>query len=301
MKLMVTGAGGFLGAAVVRAALSQGLEVVATARRPDPARLPVEHPRLAVAVADMADADGFRRLLAAERPQAIVHSAWSGLTARDRASAAQVKDNLLPCCALVEAAGQAGVETFVGIGSQAEYGPVDGVTTEETLPQPTSVYGAAKLAACQLGRAIARQAGMRFAWLRLFAAYGPGDNPDWLIPSLIRQIRSGERPRLTAGTQKWDYLYIDDAAQAVLSVIANPAASGTFNLASGRPVAVRALVEAIRDLVAPERALQFGEVPFAPDQIMHMEGSVEKLRRETGWTPATPLIEGLRRTVEAAG
>jgi nucleoside-diphosphate-sugar epimerase len=300
VKLLVTGAGGFLGSAVVRAALNRGLDVVAVARRPQPGRLPDAHRGYSFRIADMIDPAGIRALVEAERPDAIVHSAWSGVTSKARESTAQLYDNLLPSCALIEAAATSGVRTFVGIGSQAEYGRIDGIVSEDRLPSPTSLYGAVKLATCEVGGAISLAAGMRFAWLRLFATYGPGDNPAWLIPSLIQTFRSGARPKLTSGTQKWDYLFIDDAAAGVLAAVCADGAAGIFNLASGTAVPVRQIVETIRDITVPDMELVYGEVPFGKNQIMHMEGSYERLRAATGWAPTTELAEGLSRTVAAS-
>jgi nucleoside-diphosphate-sugar epimerase len=102
------------------------------------------------------------------------------------------------------------------------------------------------------------------------------------------------------GTQRWDYLFIDDAAEAVIACAQEAEATGIFNLASGSAVPVREIVEQLRDLIAPGMELVFGEIPFGPDQIMHLEGSAQKLRQATGWLPKIPLSEGLARTVDAA-
>lgn len=298
MKLMVTGAGGFVGAAVVRAAQAAGIEAVAVTRRPDPKRL-ADLSGVNRLTLDVQDLDAVRAALQVEKPDVIVHSAWSGLGGEARLSTAQIYDSLVPTCRLAEAAAEAGVSKFVGIGSQGEYGPLNRRITEEDLPRPNSLYGAAKLSASYLTSEIARRSGMPFAWLRLFATYGPGDNPDWLIPTVIRQLCSGERPRTSLGTQKWDYLFIDDAAEGVLACASLPQATGIFNLASGRPVAVRSIIEQLRDMMAPGLELVFGEVPFGPNQIMHLEGSIEKLQLATAWSPKVELDEGLRRTVDA--
>jgi nucleoside-diphosphate-sugar epimerase len=299
MKILITGAGGFLGAATARAALAAGDEVVCLARGAPPPRLQELRGKVKPLRIDMADEAAVRTALAAERPDAVVHSAWAGLTAGARAGRDQIDGNLLATCRLAAAAADAGVAKFVGIGSQAEYGRLERRVVESDLPQPNSMYGAAKLAAFHLAGETARAAGMRFAWLRLFAAYGPGDNPDWLIPSLIRRMLAGERPQTTLGTQKWDYLYIDDAAEGVLAAVHGDAA-GAFNLSSDDPVPVRTVVETIRDLAAPGLELAFGEIPFGPNQIMLMHGANGRLREATGWQPRTALRDGLARTVEAA-
>lgn len=298
-RLLVTGAGGFVGAAVVTAAVERGWDVIALSRGTLPARLASVADRIGHRRADMADHADMLAILVEERPEVIVHSAWGGVAASGREAAAQVDGNVIDSCRLVEAAGAAGVAKFVGIGSQAEYGRLDHPINEADLPNPTSLYGAAKQATFLLGSVLAAQAGMSFAWLRLFAAYGPGDNPNWLIPSLAAQLRAGQRPRLTPGTQRWDYLYIDDVAGAVLDVCATPDATGAFNLSAGSAVPIRTIAEKLRDRLAPGLDLVFGEVPFGPAQIMHLEGRNDRLRAATGWAPRVDLDTGLDRTVAA--
>jgi nucleoside-diphosphate-sugar epimerase len=297
MKIAVTGAGGFLGAAVCAAALRAGHEVVATARQPDPDRLKPLGDAIARRTLDVLDSSAVEAMLSDERPNVVIHSAWAGLTREQRNGPGQLLQ-LEACCRLVQAAGRCGVRKVVGIGSQAEYGPTPGRTGEETLPQPNTLYGVTKLAAGLIGRQLAATAGIDFAWLRLFAVYGPGDNANWLIPSTIAALASADAPRLTPGTQYVDYLYIDDAAAAVLAVATNAEANGIFNLASGTAVPVGTIVERLRDLVRPGLNLTFGEIPFAADQPLHIEGAIDRLRQATGWEPTISIERGLELTVE---
>jgi nucleoside-diphosphate-sugar epimerase len=208
-----------------------------------------------------------------------------------------VTDNVEIACGLAEAAAAAGVESFIGVGSQGEYGAGSSMR-EDALPAPTSLYGAAKVASLFLTRQIAAQAGMRHAWLRLFSTYGPRDNSGWLIPMLITEMLAGRRPRTTLGTQSWDWLYVDDVAAGILAVAETPTAAGVFNLGSGQAVPVRQVVERIRDLAAPGLELVFGEIPFRPDQVMHMQADISNLRAATGWQPQVGMAEGLARTVD---
>ena len=279
MKILVTGAGGFLGASVCAAALEAGHDVDGIARH----------------TLDVADTAAVEALLVAERPDVVVHAAWAGLSRAERDGADQLLQ-LEAWCRFVQAAARCGVGKLVGIGSQAEYGQTLGRTGEDTLPQPNSMYGVAKLSAGLIGQRLAADAGLDFAWLRLFAIYGPGDNPNWLIPSLLATFTRGETPRLTPGTQRVDYLYIDDAAMAVLAVATDIGAIGIFNLASGNAVPVRAIVERLRDLARPGLALSFGDIAFAPGQPMHIEGAIDRLSQATGWMPTISIDAGLART-----
>jgi UDP-glucose 4-epimerase len=187
--------------------------------------------------------------------------------------------------------------TWVGLGSQAEYGAVEGRLSEELPPKPVTAYGVSKLCLCLMTEKLCAMTETRFLWLRLLAAYGPMDDPRHLLPSVINQLLDGERPALTPGEQRWDYLYIEDAAEAICRLALETSASGVFNLGSGDALTVRSLVETVRDLIDPALPLGLGDVPYRPDQVMHLEGDLAKLTTATGWRPEVTMEEGLRRTL----
>jgi nucleoside-diphosphate-sugar epimerase len=295
-RILVTGAGGFVGAAVVKAAIASRHEVIALVRN-DSSRLAAVLGRISLERVDLSDSAHVASLLCEARPDIVIHSAWEGVGGALRSGDIQL-DNIRSTFFLADAAIAAGARKFVGIGSQAEYGRYDRRVVETDLPRPTMLYGAAKLAANHLVAQRCRDAGVAFAWVRLFSVYGPGDNPNWLIPSVASALAGGTVPKCTAGTQKWDYLHIDDVARGILAAATTEQATGVFNLSSGDPVAVRTVVEMLRDLVAPATKLKFGEVPFGPDQIMHLEGDNSRLREATGWSMKTSLGDGLAQVVE---
>ena len=295
MKLLVTGAAGFVGAAVVRAALAAGHDVVATGRSPNPERL--RGSAASYYAVDLSDGPAIDAMIAHEQPDVIIHSAWEGVSGAARDGDIQLT-NVTSTCRLIDAAIRGGTRKFVGIGSQAEYGRFDRLISEDDLPEPTMIYGVAKLAACHFARQRAADAGLDFAWLRLFSPYGPSDNSNWLIPSLIAQMAAGLAPKMTMGKQRWDYLYIDDCADAILATAVG-GATGVFNLCSGEAVLVRDVAETIRDLVAPRLDLIFGEIPYGPAQIMLLQGDRSRLSAATGWAPRVAFAVGVARTVDA--
>ena len=297
MRIFLTGASGFVGAATLRLALDAGHVVGAPIRPGSEGRrlapLKDKYQRIEL---DLRDSAGLMAAMSAFKPDVVIHSAWWGVANAARFDSGQVKDNINVAFSLMEAASKAEAKAFVGIGSQGEYGP-HSTMREDDLPHPTTLYGAAKVAVLFLTRQLAMQAGMRHSWLRLFSTYGPDDNPGWLIPMLIKEMLEGRRPRTTLGTQSWDWLHVDDVARAILAVAESPSAEGTFNLGSGHAVTVRSVIERIRDLAAPGMELVFGEVPFRPDQIMHMQADVSRLLANVGWAPGISLEEGLEETV----
>jgi nucleoside-diphosphate-sugar epimerase len=169
---------------------------------------------------------------------------------------------------------------------------------ESTPTRPSTLYGASKLATCIAAQRLAEVAQMRFAWLRLFSSYGPKDAPQWMIPYLIVALLHGESPKLTAGAQLWDYLYVEDAARAIVAVALERSASGVFNLGSGQAFPIRSIAERVRDRIDPKLSLDFGAVPYRADQVMHLEADIRRLRAATGWKPEVTIDDGLARTVD---
>lgn len=299
MRCLVTGASGHLGAALTTRLVERGAQVSVLVRpRSDLWRLAVVLDRIDVYRADLADLSGIAAALDRFAPEVTFHLAWSGVTGQYRNDAEQITRNVTGSLALFELVRAAGCGCWVGVGSQAEYGAHDGVLTEGTPAEPVTAYGVAKLCVGLLTRKLGDIAGMRAVWLRLLATYGPRDDERHLIPTVIRQLLAREVPALTPGMQEWDYLYIDDAVEAIYRAAVTDAVGGVYNLGSGDAHSVRDIVERIRDLIDPALPLGFGRVPYRPDQVMHLRADMARLRGATGWAPGIGLDEGLRRTVE---
>jgi nucleoside-diphosphate-sugar epimerase len=294
MRALVTGAGGFLGAALVRLLLRRGVETAALLR---PGR---EAERLSPLPESLRILRGncFRPEDCAEEirrfaPDTVFHLAWSRVHGPSRNRPDLLGENLRGTLDLFRVLESAGCRNWIGCGSQAENPIIRGEDPARWTP-----YGLEKRTTGLLLRGLARWTGSRLVWLRLFAAYGPGDDPTCFIPGLIRHLAdSGESPPLTAGTQRWDYLYGDDAAEALAVCGAQTDLEGDFELGSGEAVPIRTIAEKIRDLLAPGATLRFGERPTPPEHPEILRADPRPLRERTGWTPRVSLDEGLRRTV----
>jgi len=299
MKILLTGASGFVGSYVLRELVAQsGVEVAALVRKPAEAwRIRDELPRIRVLPVGLEDGEGLERVLGAYRPSHVVHLAWSGVLGRNRNDASQ-HVNVFQSMRLLDIALRSGARHFIGLGSQAEYGPCQARIDEATPTAPTTMYGAAKLAACLMASRLCEASGARFAWLRLFSSYGPQDSPEWMIPYLALKLLHRERPAVTAAEQRWDYIYVEDAAAAVVAAARSDSASGIFNLGSGTAPRLRDIIETVRDAIDPTLPIGFGEVPYRPDQVMHLEADISRLAGATGWRPQVELSRGIPRTVD---
>lgn len=299
MRALVTGATGFIGSYLAERLRRAGAAVAVLVRTGSPAwRIEGLLPELTRIEGDLRDVAATEPAVRDFAPDTVFHFGWHGVPGAQRNEGEQIDMNLPGTLGLVRLAGRVGCATWIGLGSQAEYGPHNRRLNEDAPARPTTTYGVTKLCAGLLAERLAAASGLRFAWLRVFSTYGPRDNPDWMIPYVIRTLLNGKKPALTAGQQKWDYLYVTDAAEAAYQIAAAPNASGVFNVGSGRAVPLRQVIERVRDLIDPTLPLGFGEVPYRPDQVMHLEADTTRLQQATGWTPRVDLREGLRATVE---
>ncbi len=296
-RVLVTGATGFIGSYVLeRLAGEADVDVSLLARTSsDPWRVAAVLPRVTRVNADLGDAAALEKALGAVRPDVVVHLAWKGVGGADRNAPVQM-ENLGDALALVRGARAAGARAFVGLGSQAEYGPQEGALAETASTQPTTLYGVTKLATCHFVRHACAELGMRYAWVRVFSTYGAKDHPTWMIPSLALQLLAKKKPSLTLGEQRWDYLHVTDAAHAIARVALAEEATGVFNLGSGRVDTIRHFVERIREAIDPSLPLGFGDLAYRADQVMHLEANIDRLRA-LGWSPKTPLDRGIADTV----
>ena len=295
MRCLVTGASGHLGSFLTERLVKSGAEVTALVRpQSDLWRLREVIDRMKIIRADLSDAE---KEISNAKAEVVFHLAWRGVTSSFKNDATQ-SANVETGIKLFEIARSSGCRAWIGIGSQAEYGLPNEVLTEETPLLPITAYGKSKLELAQRTKEMCKSSGIRYVWLRLLATYGPKDDERHLLPSVIRSLLKSQRPKLTAGEQKWDYLYVEDAAEAIYQTAIKEHVNGVFNLASGETTTIREILERVRNLIDPRLSLGFGELPYAPDQQMHLAASIEKLVAATGWRPQVGIEEGLQRTVE---
>ncbi|HEY5313467.1 MAG TPA: NAD(P)-dependent oxidoreductase [Pirellulales bacterium] len=298
MRVLLTGGTGFVGSHAARALIRTGLHDVAVLVRPgaDTWRIDDVLSQLTLIAGDLYRLDACRAAVKQFAPEVIVHAAWSGVLNAERNSPQQ-DANVQAALDCVRLAHWAGARHWIGLGSQAEYGACNQRIDESTPARPTTRYGQAKLAVCRQAERLCQALDLRFAWLRLFACYGPQDHPSWLVPYVALALLRGERPAVTAGQQRWDYLYVSDAAEAICRAVQTGDACGVFNLGSGQVETIRRIVELLRDAIDAALPVGFGEVGYRPDQVMHLEANIDRLRRATGWQPRTGLAIGLAKTV----
>lgn len=296
---LITGPTGVVGMALVEHLLAQKVTVYAVCRPGSPraARLP-QHPLLHCIFCDVSALSDLPQQIPAS-VDVFYHFAWEnafGAAARnDLDSQLRNVQNTLQA---VRAAKALGCHTFIGAGSQAEYGRVEGVLQPQTPCFPENGYGAAKLCAGQMSRIECQKLGLRHIWARILSVYGPYDGAKTLPMSVIGTLLRGETPQCTAGEQQWDYLYSKDIARAFALLAKKGRDGAVYVLGGGNAAPLRSYIEKMRDAACPGAQIAFGALPYPERQVMHLEADLSDLKKDTGFVPQIPFEQGIRETVE---
>lgn len=283
-KIIVTGATGAVGSAVVRRALDQGMDVTSIVHQGSKRLENLPHgERVHIVECDLRD---YHALSLAGEYDAFIHLSWEKTFGASRDDAEVQARNIQYTLDAVHLAKRCGCSVFVGAGSQAEYG-VQSVDLTPDLPvKPESGYGIAKYAAGKLSAMLCKSLGMRQCWARILSVYGPNDGENSLISYLIREFRADRSPQLTKCEQMWDYLYADDAADAMLALAKDGVDGKAYPLGSGQGRRLSDYVEDIKKVINPSLAVQYGAKAYYPHQPMHMVADISELYEDTGWKPS---------------
>jgi nucleoside-diphosphate-sugar epimerase len=293
-RVLITGASGFIGAALTRDLAAAGNDVHVLVRTPTAAWRLVGVPGLVVHAADLRDAAGVRAAVRESRPEVVFHAAAHGTMPGQKERAAILGSNLIGTANLLDALDDHPYDRLVNLGSSSEYGHLDRPMAEDDPTRPRTAYGVAKAAATLLCQAEAYK-GRPVCTVRIFSAYGPWEDPTRIASSAISACLAGVPPRVTAGAQPRDFVFVDDVVTLLKTAATHPAAVGEIlHAGTGRRQTVRDIVEAAVRVCGGPPA-QYGSVSARADEPTTWVANIERTRRLTGWTPAVTLDEGVGR------
>ncbi len=255
MKVIVTGATGFLGGALIRDLLRHGDDVTAIVR-PDSTR-----------IANLDEFKDAKNLTVSEVsieeefffPEAdydtFFHLAWGG----KRNDIQEQRKNITVLENCLKFAVNSGCRRFLCTGSQAEYGETTERITEKTLLNPVNAYGLTKVKAYEIAKGVLEGTSTDLIWARVFSVFGEHDNKNTLYSSLVRALTNGTKFMLaTDGTHTWNYLHESDAARALRLLSGQSIPSGVYNVASKISKPLRDYTEAIKNQIAPDSIIVYG-------------------------------------------
>jgi len=299
-RVLVTGASGFVGANLVRRLLKDGHEAHLLLRPSHQSwRLEEIAGDVHLHEADLQDSDGVRRVVLTAQPDWVFHLAAYGAYPDQTSLPHMVATNLLGCATLVDACAETGVESFVYAGSSSEYGFKDHAAVEHEVLEPNSHYAITKAAATHYCQCVALERNLNAVTVRLYSIYGPFEEPSRLIPTLILHGLRGMLPPLASPATGRDFVYVDDAVDAMLQVAAAPSIQrgAIYNICTGVQSTLADVVAVGRKLMKISAEPVWSTMPDRSWDTDRWVGSPHRIEKEIGWRAQTMLEEGLKKTI----
>ncbi|WP_374028809.1 NAD-dependent epimerase/dehydratase family protein [Bdellovibrio bacteriovorus] len=293
MKVFVTGATGGVGSFVVQELLQKKFEVAALVRN----RNKLLPAGVNAIYGDLTEISSIENSFAEFHPDIVVHLGWIGVDQKEKENVTQIL-NLQAAADLLRLSQKYQVKTFIGLGSESEYGVHNKKIDETAATKPLTKYAVTKLATGLLCEKMCRDENINFVWLRLFSSYGPGDRPGSLMSLLIKTLLKNEPMKLSQCIQTWDYVHARDIGRLITLIASQPKESGFYNLGGGQAQMIKNIILKIANEIDPQAKLLFGEIPYGPNQNMHLEADISKLKRVYGWEPQVSLDDGIKETID---
>lgn len=280
MKVLVTGATGFVGRHLVDALLGRGYQVRAVARNVEAAEAMPWIGRVEFIAVDI-HSETLDIAALVQGIDVLAHLAWPGLP--NYQALFHIEHNLMADYRFIKAAVEAGVAQVLVTGTCFEYGMQNGPLDEETTPQPSNSYALAKNTLRVFLEQLQHTHPFNLQWVRLFYLYGEGQAPGSLLAALDRAIDASEPVfNMSGGEQLRDYLPVEKAANYLVRIMTQRDFSGVVNCCSGQPIAVRFLVEQRLLLRGASMHLNLGHYPYPSHEAMAFWGSADRLQQLIG-------------------
>ncbi|MDR2913885.1 MAG: NAD(P)-dependent oxidoreductase [Tannerella sp.] len=296
-KIFLTGATGFLGSHIARKLIESDHHLILSYRehsdfsRCEDFKNQAEWTNL--------NSSGWKYEVERFQPEIMMNSAWQGVESGLRENWTAQIENIFFQQELLNLAEKIKVKTFIGFGSQAEYGDTDHPAEETDPANATTAYGAIKLAALQIAKLFCEKYNIRWIWLRLFSFFGEGESDKWLIPSIIKKIKDNELLELTPGEQQVAYIYVRDLAEIIAIIIETGISSGIYNISGSQLISIKELISKIRDLINPAYELHFGSIPYRTNQPMKIIGNTDKLRNKIKFPILSNIDTCIKKVIES--
>jgi len=297
MRVLVTGANGFMGSALIKHLVGQDCQTYAMVRA-DSDLWRIEDLKDAVQLvrADLLNPGQVAQVVQAVQPDLCFHLAWYVEPGVYLHSTRNI-DYVSASIHLAEQLAAADCRRLVVTGSVNEYDTDFGYLSERSPTRPTNFYAASKVALSILLAQLAEQIKLEVTWARIFYVYGPGEQAQRFFPAIITAMLRGETIRTTSGEQVRDYLHIADAVSG-LWALAESELTGVVNIGSGVPVTNKQVVLEISDLLNRTDLVRFGDLPYREGDPTFVVADNRRLSGHTGWTPRYDLRKGLADTID---
>lgn len=294
-KVIVSGANGFVGGALVKELIANNIEVVALDMEGHDDNLP-KSDLVKFYPFDLTNAFELKDRMKENDIDTFYHFAWAGSAGAARADAALQLNNAKWTVDCLKLAKELGCERFVNAGSIMELETIAAAFKAENKPGLGYIYGSGKLVAHTMCKSVAADIGIDLVWAMITNAYGVGERSPRMVNTTIQKCIRGEAPQFTAGTQNYDFVYIDDVARAFRLIGQNGKPFCEYLIGSSNAKPLKEFLLEMKEAIAPDLDFIFGDIPFTGVNQPLEDFDCSKTESDTGFKAEISFGEGCRRT-----
>jgi nucleoside-diphosphate-sugar epimerase len=298
LKILITGATGFIGSHLVRKLAKEGHKVCVLVR---PAsnlwRLEEIKGQVEILSSEISEFEFENFKTQLKDVEIIYHLAAAGVNQDINSTSQILNSNIIGTLKILQAAVTLKVTQFIYCGSCFEYG--SGKLIKETcMPAPNSEYSASKTSGWFLTNAFHQRYGLPVFSVRPFTVFGPYESRYRFVPHVIMKSIKNEEIELTSGEQTRDFIYVEDVIRGFLAILNRPGLEGkTTNLSTGKETAIKYLAAIIANYFGSEHLLRFGALPYRQTEIWNLSGDPTNAKSILGWKAKTELADGIEKTI----
>lgn len=296
-KVIVTGANGFVGSALVKELVKNDVEVLAMDMPGCNGNLPVCDKVKFLPLA-LDNISSLKALIDDRDFECFYHFAWAGSAGAARADTKLQLQNAQWTIDCLRAAKEVGCKKFVAAGSIMEHETMAAAFASGNKPGLGYIYGSGKLVAHTMAMSVAADIGIDLVWAEITNAYGVGELSPRMVNTTIRKVIKGEEPQFTAGTQNYDFVYIDDVAKAFYLIGKNGKPFNEYLIGSSNAKPLKEFLLEMKAAIAPDLNFIFGDIPFTGINLPLEKYDCSKTEKDTGFKAQISFGEGCRRTME---
>ena len=293
MKVFITGGTGFIGRYVLKHLEKEGYNILLLTRASkENISSIIKSKKVDIVSGDLSDINKWKNKLIQFKPDTTIHLAWEGIP--DYGVNKSIK-NLKYGLNLFEELAEIGCKKIICTGSCWEYGQNQGKISEDFPVKSSNAFTTAKNALHLLGREIAIENNMQFIWTRLFYVYGPGQRGNSLIPYIIKCVKEGKKPKIKTPSARNDFIYVEDVAEAIVTILKKCNQSTVYNIGSGYSTSIQEIVREVCNCYNIEYIQKNKQ--WTEDQTINFWADISKIKKKIGWEPKVNIVEGVKNTV----
>lgn len=296
-RAIISGANGFVGGALVRELLQHDYEIYALDREGCSNNLPQDD-QVHFVPCDLAEMSSLKEKLPKQDYDSFFHFAWAGSAGPARADTKLQLQNAQWAVDSLRVAKELGCKRFLCAGSIMEHETMAAAYTQGNRPGMGYIYGGGKLIAHVMCMSVAAEIGMDLIWPEITNAYGVGERSPRMVNTTIQKCIRREAPQFTAGTQNYDFVYIDDVARAFRLIGEKGKPFHEYLIGSSTVRPLKEFLLEMQSTIAPELEFQFGDIPFTGIDLPLSKFDCSQTEADTGFHAEISFAEGCKRTME---